>query len=221
MRDAVRDFCVDVAENLAIARPVVEFGSRPAPGQESMADLRPLFPGEFIGCDFQEGPGVDRVEDLRALTFTDGSVGTAICVDTLEHVADPLQAVREMHRVLVPGGVCAISSVMFFPVHDHPSDYWRFTPEGFALLLEPFESTLVLAQGFDLLPEGVFGVGIKGPAPGLSPARLPRTAHQALHWDAGRPVDFGPIRMSVRELWGRTLRETGAAAARKVRPRRG
>ena len=72
-----------------------------ADGQEAIADLRPLFGArEHIGCDIQEGPGVDRIEDIHALTFDDDSIGTIICLETLEHVADPLRAVQEMHRVL-------------------------------------------------------------------------------------------------------------------------
>ena len=60
-------------------------------------DLRPLFAGrDFIGTDIREGPGVDRVEDLRALSFADGEVGTALCLDTLEHCADPIAAAREL-----------------------------------------------------------------------------------------------------------------------------
>ena len=103
-------------------------------------DLRPLFEGrDFIGTDFREGPGVDRVEDLRSLSFGDGEVGTALCLDTLEHCADPITACREMHRVVADGGVCAISSVMLFGIHGYPSDYWRFTPEGFRTLLEDFD----------------------------------------------------------------------------------
>ena len=41
------------------------------------------------------------------------------------------------------GGVCVLSSVMFFPVHGYPHDYWRFTPEGMRLLLEPFDDVWV------------------------------------------------------------------------------
>ena len=221
MRPAVLEFARDVAAHLPIAEPLVEIGARVAEGQEGMADLRSVFGArEHIGCDLQPGPGVDRIEDVHDLGFADGSVGTVICLETLEHVADPIRAVQELHRILRPGGVVAISSLMFFPIHAHPWDYWRFTPEGFERLLEPFESRFVVAQGWELMPEGVFGIGVKGPAE-LGPAVLPRTCEIAGRWGAGKRVDLGPMRMSVRELWGFTLRQTGAALADKVRrPRR-
>jgi SAM-dependent methyltransferase len=218
MRPAVLEFARDVAESFTIAEPLVELGARAAEGQEDIADLRGIFKAaQHIGCDIQDGPGVDRIEDIHHLTFADDSVGTVICLETLEHVADPLRAVQEMHRVLRPGGLLAISSLMFFPIHAHPWDFWRFTPEGFERLLEPFETSLVMAQGWELMPEGVFGVGIKGPAPDLSPARLPRTADIAEHWADGLRVDFGPIRMTARDLWGHTLRYTREALEQKAR----
>jgi SAM-dependent methyltransferase len=217
MRPAVLEFARDVAAGFPLAEPLVELGARAAEGQEGIADLRRIFGAEqHIGCDIQEGPGVDRIEDIHALTFADESVGTVICLETLEHVADPLRAVEEMHRVLKPGGVLAISSLMFFPIHAHPWDFWRFTPEGFELLLRPFESKLVVAQGWDLMPEGVFGIGVKGPAE-LSPKLLPRTQAIADDFGVGKRVDFGPMRMSVRELWGYTLRYSAESARERVR----
>jgi SAM-dependent methyltransferase len=131
-------------------------------------------------------------------------------------VADPIRAVEEMYRVLKPGGVLAISSLMFFPIHAHPWDYWRFTPEAFDLLLQPFESRLVIAQGCDYLPEGIFGIGVKGPDANLTRARLPRTAAISDHWGEGLPVDFGPIRMTVKDLWRFTLKYSGESAKRKI-----
>jgi SAM-dependent methyltransferase len=217
MRPAVIEFARDVAEHLPLATPLVEIGARAAEGQEAFADMRGIFGvDDHIGCDIQPGAGVDRIEDVHRLTFDDDSVGTVICLETLEHVADPIRAVQEMHRVLRPGGLLAISSLMFFPIHAHPWDYWRFTPEGFELLLEPFESRHVVSQGWEHMPEGVFGVGVKGPFE-LSDDLLPRTANIARHWGAGKRVDFGPMRMSVRELWGHTLRYSTDGARDRVR----
>lgn len=217
MRTIVRTFAEEAAAVLPIKGPVVEIGSRPAEGQAATANVRALFAGhDYIGCDVQEGAGVDRIEDVHHLTFDDDSVGTVVSLDTLEHVADPLRALQEIHRVLRPGGVAVISSVMFFPIHAHPWDFWRFTPEGFAQLLAPFETSLVLAHGYEPLPESVFGVGVKGAMADLSPALFPRTSDACEHWGEGLAVDLGPIRMTTRDLWRLTLRESGAALRRKL-----
>lgn len=217
MRPIVRQFVEDVVANLPITEPIVEIGARPAEGQEHIAALRGLLAGrEYIGCDIQPGPNVDRVEDVHRLSFADESIGTVVSLDTLEHVADPLRALQEIHRILRPGGLVAISSVMFFVIHAHPWDYWRFTPEGFNLLLEPFKSRLVLAHGWEHMPESVFGVGMKGDDRPLRSDLLPRTSEACRSWGRGQSVAFGPIRMSVRELWRRTLRETARAGHRRL-----
>ncbi|HUC05967.1 MAG TPA: class I SAM-dependent methyltransferase [Acidimicrobiales bacterium] len=217
MRDHVEAFAVEAAHVFTFTDPIVEVGVRPAEGQESRTDLRTVFAGhEYIGCDLQEGPRVDRIEDIHNLSFEDGSVGALLAFDTLEHVANPTRAMEEVFRVLRPGGVALITSVMFFPIHAHPWDYWRFTPEGFDLLLQPFESRLVLAMGWELMPETVFGVGIKGPYPGLGEDTLPETAARCRAWGQDLPVDLGPMRMSVRGLWDLTLKETVSGVKRRV-----
>jgi SAM-dependent methyltransferase len=181
----IRHFLEDLLEVVEAPDPVVEFGSMQVEANQDI-DLRPLFAGrDFTGTDMREGPGVDRVEDLRRLTFADGEVGTAICLDTLEHCADPPQACRELRRVVADDGLCVISSVMLFPVHGYPNDYFRFTPEGFRAMLDGFDDVWVAGIGDPLLPVQVVGVGVNGRTLDLSLDRLPRLAAEQRRWESG------------------------------------
>ncbi len=107
------------------------------------------------------GPGVDRIENVEHLSFASETVGTVIMLDTLEHVQDPIRALKEVHRVLKRGGCAIISSLMAGPIHAHPNDYWRFTPESFRILLQLFDTKYVFYQGQSDFPHTVMGIGIK------------------------------------------------------------
>ena len=141
---------------------VVELGAYQVEGQEGFADLRPYFPGaKYIGCDMRPGPGVDRIENGHALSFPNNYAHWVLCMDTLEHVFDPIAVMSELKRILRPDGVIVVSSVMNFPVHDYPGDYWRFTPEIFWHLLSGLKRRWVLAQGVPENPHTVIGIGSK------------------------------------------------------------
>jgi len=178
----VLQLVADLARAVPLADPIYEFGSLQWEGHDPN-DLRPLFAGRpYVGTDFQAGPGVDRVEDLRSLSLESGSVGTALCVDTLEHVEDPPQAVRELCRVTADGGVCLITSVMLFGIHGYPEDYFRFTPEGFRVMLNGFDDVFVCGIGHPDIPTWIVGVGAKGRSLGLSLESFPSLVEaQRLH----------------------------------------
>ena len=163
MRQSVKDYLVKIINRYPVLEPIYEIGSYRVEGQEQFADLRPFFSGKvYVGCDMRQGLGVDRVEDVHCLRIKRNSIGTVLIFDTLEHVEDVHQAVKEIHRILKPGGMVIMSSVMNFPIHDYPSDYWRFTPKAFELLLKRFDVYEVEFDGDSQFPEGVYGFGIKG-----------------------------------------------------------
>jgi SAM-dependent methyltransferase len=143
--------------------PVVEVGSFQAAGQEAIADLRPYFPDrEYIGVDMRPGPGVDRVEDVRSLSFADRSIGVLLMLETLEHVADPARALAEVRRTVRPGGMVVISMPFDLHIHGFPEDYWRFTPEACNLMLAPIGPRLTGSLGPAKDPLFVFGVAFPG-----------------------------------------------------------
>jgi len=150
--------------------PVLEIGSLQVQGEE-VGDLRPLFAGrEYVGCDMMAGPGVDRVERIETLSFPDGSFGTVLCLNVLEHAWDFRRGADEIRRVTAPEGLALITSVFEFHIHAYPDDYWRFTPRALERLLAGFGSVLYGWQGHPKTPRLVFGLGLKSPR--ASPAGL-------------------------------------------------
>jgi SAM-dependent methyltransferase len=177
MRDHNKAFCRLVAEIFDCPGPVYEFGSYQVEGQEQYADLRGLFPGRpYVGCDMRPGPGVDRVEDVSALTLADGAAGTALCIETFEHVFEVRRAFDEVFRVLRPGGIFVITSPLNFRIHGYPDDYWRMTPNCLRRLLAPYAGRLVGYQGHDKFPHTVMALGAKSPTPRDFAARAERLA---------------------------------------------
>lgn len=106
--------------------------------------------GKPGGCDFD--CDIENMRDVR-----DNSIGSVICMEVLEHIQHPWQAVGEIHRVLEAHGIAIVSVPFYISYHgksevrDNPlichegmwrsgnrhsdyGDYWRFTHEGIALL---------------------------------------------------------------------------------------
>lgn len=69
-----------------------------------------LTSSEYLG-NYESGQIVDgiRHEDLQNLSFESSSKDVILSLDVLEHVNDPLQSLREIERVLAPGGVAVVT----------------------------------------------------------------------------------------------------------------
>ena len=183
MRDHTKAFCRFVAEGFDCPAPIVEFGSFQVEGQLDYADLRDYFPGqEYLGCDMRPGPGVDRVEDVSAISLESESAGTVLCIETFEHVFEVRRAFDEVHRVLKPGGIFVITSPLNFRIHAYPDDYWRMTPSCLARLMKPYAARLIGAQGYHKFPHTVMAIGMKDPAPADFVAKAEKFVERYRAW---------------------------------------
>jgi SAM-dependent methyltransferase len=100
-------------------------------------DHRPYFPQlplRRLDIDDVHQPSV--VGDAHQLPLADNSVDVGLALSVLEHVHDPYQCVREIHRVMKPGGRVLVWVPFFFGVHAFPGDVSRFTAEGLQILFE-------------------------------------------------------------------------------------
>lgn len=97
---------------------------------------------KYIGVDLAVGDAewdysrLDAVADLTALPFRAQSFDACLNIVTLEHVRDPRTVLREIHRVLKPGGKLLAVVPHEWEVHQAPHDYFRYTRYGIELLLK-------------------------------------------------------------------------------------
>ncbi|MFQ6100896.1 MAG: class I SAM-dependent methyltransferase [Anaerolineae bacterium] len=96
----------------------------------------------YVGVDLAVGDaawdysGLDVISDLVRLPFDQGTFDAAVCAQVLEHVAEPLQVLREISRVLKPGGRLFLSAPQSWHQHQKPYDYYRYTSFGLHHLAE-------------------------------------------------------------------------------------
>jgi SAM-dependent methyltransferase len=79
---------------------------------------------------FDKRPFIDFNDDIHSMHFPDNTFDAATCISILEHLPTPWIAIKELHRVLKPGGAIWVSIPMTYPYHEHPKDYWRASPDG-------------------------------------------------------------------------------------------
>ena len=74
--------------------------------------------------------------DLIGLHYEHDVFDAVLCTQVLEHVKEPADVIREIYRVLKPGGVLYLSAPQGWGVHQAPHDYFRFTCFGLDHLIE-------------------------------------------------------------------------------------
>jgi ubiquinone/menaquinone biosynthesis C-methylase UbiE len=81
-------------------------------------------------------PGVQA--DAARLPFRSAAFDCVIATAVLEHVPHPQRVVREVHRVLRPGGLFYVEVPFLEGFHADPDDFQRFTFRGLEVLLRRF-----------------------------------------------------------------------------------
>lgn len=108
---------------------VVNYGSGPSPlpGRPDIINVD-LFP---FGC-------VDLLVPLGPLPIRSSSVDLVLSIAVLEHVASPPDMIKDIYRILKPGGEAFCFIPFMQPIHAAPGDFQRWTPEGLSQLFKDF-----------------------------------------------------------------------------------
>jgi SAM-dependent methyltransferase len=191
-RTSIYRFVAEQARLLTIGSRVIDIGAGEAPYRELFADQR------YVTLDHADTPhsgAVDMDGDADSIPAEDGSFDVVLCTQVLEHVAEPLQALQEFRRVLVPGGLLLATVPFLWEEHETPFDYYRYTRYGI--------EHLVFRAGFD-------EVEVKPRTDCFTTlAQLMRNAG----WAMGKAADgMDPLRLEAREVLERVAEEVVALA---------
>ncbi len=134
------------------ATDIIDIGTN----QRFAKELRPL-EGLFAGKRYRaSGYAPERTGspydcdlhiDACDIALPDESVDCVICIEVLEHLADPFRSASELLRILRPGGRLFLTVPFLTGFYGHVDsqsgshrdfpDYWRFTHQGLQKLFAP------------------------------------------------------------------------------------
>jgi len=174
---------------------------RPAPSQIVAADFS--FTAVQKGRQFASENGLSRIAwevmDIEAITHESGSFDTVISCETIEHVPDPWKAVKELGRVLKPGGKLFLTTPNYLGAMGLYRLYLRlrgrrFSEEGQPInnfMLLPRTRGMVAAAGLKI--RAVDGVGHYLPIKGRPPVEAPffNNPRMLMRWVALHSLTIG------------------------------
>ncbi|MGH7390760.1 MAG: class I SAM-dependent methyltransferase [Candidatus Rokuibacteriota bacterium] len=99
---------------------------------------------------------------MLSLRFPDQQYDFVASDQVLEHIAgNPFDAVKESFRVLKPGGIAVHTTCLIQPIHNYPTDMWRFTPDALGLLCQPHAEVIETGGSGHPVQWLVIGLGLR------------------------------------------------------------
>ncbi len=125
------------AAQIAAGASVLDIGAGTCPYRDlfSHCDYKAhdfkRYEGEKLGGTSEYG-NIDIISDICAIPVPDASFDAVVCTEVLEHVPEPTSALREMARILKPGGRILISAPLGSGLHQLPFHFYGgFTPNWY------------------------------------------------------------------------------------------
>ena len=142
----------------------VPSGSRVLDIGAGTCPYRPLFAHcDYKAHDFKKYTGVklgggseygeiDYISDITDIPLPDSSFDVVLCTEVLEHVPEPIEALKEIARILRPGGRMLLTAPLGSGLHQLPYHFYGgFTPEWYKFIAQKLAFEVV-----EITPNGGF-----------------------------------------------------------------
>ena len=137
-------------------KKILEIGSGKSYKGKYIYSAKPFFDSSnvFIQSDIIKYYG-HKVIDATKISYKH-EFDIILCANVLEHVFDFHKAITNLYTALKTEGVLIIFVPVFYPLHDEPHDYWRFTEYSLKELLKKFKEIHIKHSGLRSYPFGYY-----------------------------------------------------------------
>ncbi len=137
------NFFEQALKKLSQRKKILDVGSG-KPWQKELAPYKEWFKDStYETLDNDPNSQATYVADIQKIPLPDESYDGIICKAVLQHVPFPYNAIKEMYRILKPGGLLLAYVPFIYPYHARKNsyhDYWRFSKDGIERLFRDFHS---------------------------------------------------------------------------------
>lgn len=109
-------------------------------GTKQYKDIVAPFVEQHVGIDhvgtIHNKSNINIFATAYNIPFIDNSFDSAICTEVLEHLENPLDAIKECWRILKPYSFAIYTCPFIWHIHEQPRDFFRYSPYGLKYLFE-------------------------------------------------------------------------------------
>lgn len=142
-------FIKEIIKNSANPKVLIIGSGEKGSGTEKLWENEQI---SIDGTDVYKTPSVDFICDSHYIPVSNDFYDGVWIQAVLEHVADPVKVVSEIHRVLKSNGIVYAETPFMQQVHEGAYDFTRYTVLGHRFLFKNFESIKIGGnQGPDIV----------------------------------------------------------------------
>jgi SAM-dependent methyltransferase len=137
-------------------KKILELGSGKSYKSKYIYSVKNLFDSsnEFIQSDIIPEFG-HKLVDVTKMNYKN-EFDVILCLNLLEHIYDFKKAISNMYEALKEGGIVSVLVPCFYPLHDEPYDYWRFTSYSLKKMFSMFKDIKIVSYGIRKYPFGYY-----------------------------------------------------------------